>query len=51
MRAEGSKSIPTTLFFNEKGSLVDRHLGELTMTDLKNTVSHHLSKFQQTKAD
>ena len=51
MRAEGSKAIPATLFFNEKGSLVDTHLGELTLTDLKNTVSNHLSKFQQTKAD
>lgn len=51
MRAEGSQAIPTTLFFNEKGDLVDTHQGELTMTDLKNTVSHHLSEFQQTKAD
>ena len=51
MRAEGLQAIPTTLFFNEKGDLVDTHQGELTMTDLKNTVSHHLSEFQQTKAD
>ena len=51
MRIEGSQGIPITLLFNEKGHLVDTHQGELTMTDLKNSVSHHLSKFQQTRAD
>lgn len=41
MREVGSQGLPTTLFFNAEGHLVDSHLGELTMPSLKSTLRRH----------
>ncbi|CAJ0775218.1 Thiol-disulfide oxidoreductase ResA [Ralstonia condita] len=38
MRAFGSRGLPTTLFFDAHGKLVDAHLGELTAARLKDAV-------------
>jgi len=38
MRELRSRGLPTTLFFDEQGSLVHSHMGELTMASLKSTV-------------
>lgn len=35
MRTMGSRGLPTTLFFDAQGRLVDSHLGEITMPSLK----------------
>lgn len=39
MQATGARGLPTTLFFNADGRLVDTHMGELTMARLRDTVS------------
>ncbi len=38
MRSMNSRGLPTTLFFDAKGRLVDSHLGEITMPSLKDKV-------------
>ncbi|MFT0546220.1 prolipoprotein diacylglyceryl transferase family protein [Allopusillimonas ginsengisoli] len=35
MKTMGSRGLPTTLFFDAQGRLVDSHLGEITMPSLK----------------
>lgn len=44
LQAVASRGLPTTLFFDEHGRLVDTHLGELTMARLKNTVSRRFAQ-------
>ena len=39
MRAVNSRGLPTTLFFDAQGRLVDTHLGEITMASLKDKMS------------
>ncbi|MFA7668385.1 MAG: TlpA disulfide reductase family protein [Burkholderiaceae bacterium] len=39
MRTLHSRGLPTTLFFDENGRLVDTHLGELTLASLKSTIA------------
>lgn len=51
MQAVASSGLPTTLFFDEHGRLVDTHLGELSMASLKNTVSRRFAQSQQIKTD
>lgn len=51
MKAVASRGLPTTLFFDEQGRLVDTHLGELTMASLKHTVSRRFAPSQQIKTD
>ncbi len=38
MQAVGSRGLPTTLFFDAEGRLVDTHMGELTMASIKSTI-------------
>src|SRR5690554_5842175 len=38
MHEVGSRGLPTTLFFDAEGRLVDSHMGELTMPSLRNTL-------------
>lgn len=40
MRTLKTGGLPTTFFFDEKGQMVDLHLGEITMTDLERKISH-----------
>lgn len=35
--------LPTTLFFDAQGRMVDLHLGEITMADLEGKISSHFS--------
>lgn len=51
MRALGTQGLPTTLFFDAQGRLVDRHLGELTMASLKSTLSRRLSSSNPSNID
>lgn len=51
MQAMGSAGLPTTLFFDAQGQLVDSHLGEMTMASLKNTVSRHFVQPLQHRTD
>ncbi|HWK69502.1 MAG TPA: TlpA disulfide reductase family protein [Burkholderiaceae bacterium] len=44
MQTMGSRALPTTLFFDAKGRLVDSHLGEITSASLKDKV---LRRFDQ----
>ncbi|PRB82011.1 TlpA disulfide reductase family protein [Pseudomonas sp. MYb185] len=41
MHEVGSRGLPTTLFFDAEGRLVDSHMGELTMPSLRNTLRRH----------
>ena len=43
MKTMGSKGLPTTLFFDAQGRLVDSHMGELTMAGLKGIVSRRFA--------
>ncbi|MCV2217275.1 prolipoprotein diacylglyceryl transferase family protein [Thauera sp. Sel9] len=38
MQVFGSRGLPTTLFFDEQGRLVDTHMGELTTASLRSTL-------------
>ncbi len=51
MQAVASRGLPTTLFFDEHGRLVDTHLGELSMASLKNTVLRRFAQSRQIKTD
>lgn len=44
MQALKSRGLPTTLFFDAEGRLVDAHLGEMTMPSLKDKVSRRFPK-------
>ncbi|KWI43270.1 TlpA family protein disulfide reductase [Burkholderia stagnalis] len=41
MHAYGSRGLPTTLFFDANGNLVESHMGELTAARLKDTMMQH----------
>lgn len=41
MQAVGSRGLPTTLFFDAEGRLVDSHMGELSAARLKDTLARH----------
>ncbi len=47
MHAMGTRGLPTTLFFDAQGRLVDTHLGELTMASLKHAVSRRFPPFSR----
>ena len=40
MREVGSRGLPTTLFFDAEGKMLDAHMGEITMPSLKNTLKN-----------
>jgi thiol-disulfide isomerase/thioredoxin len=42
MQAAGARGLPTTLFFDTNGRLVDAHLGELTAARLRDTLQGRL---------
>lgn len=44
MHAYGSRGLPTTLFFDAKGQLVESHMGELTAARLKDTVTQRFGQ-------
>ncbi|CAM5351850.1 prolipoprotein diacylglyceryl transferase family protein [Pseudomonas aeruginosa] len=44
MRVMGARGLPTTLFFDSDGRLVDTHMGELTMASLKNTITRRYAQ-------
>ncbi|KHK56489.1 redoxin [Burkholderia sp. A9] len=44
MHAYGSRGLPTTLFFNAKGELVESHMGELTAARLKDAVAERFGQ-------
>ncbi len=41
MREMRTGGLPTTFFFDAQGRMVDLHLGEITMSDLKDKISRH----------
>lgn len=41
MQVMNSRGLPTTLFFDAQGHLVDSHIGEITLPSLKDTLSRH----------
>ena len=43
MQTFGSRGLPTTLFFDAQGKLVDSHMGELTAARLKDVVQSHFN--------
>lgn len=51
MRAMGARGLPTTLFFDSDGRLVDTHMGELTMASLKHTILRRYAQEPQTRTD
>lgn len=44
MQAAGARGLPTTLFFDTNGRLVDAHLGELTAARLRDTLQGRLQQ-------
>lgn len=44
MQTFGSRGLPTTLFFDAQGKLVDSHMGEITAARLKDVVEHRLQR-------
>ncbi|MBR8041872.1 TlpA family protein disulfide reductase [Burkholderia cenocepacia] len=44
MHAYGSRGLPTTLFFNAKGELVESHMGELTAARLKDAITQRFGQ-------
>lgn len=46
MQAVASRGLPTTLFFDQHGRLVDTHMGELSMASLKNTMARRFEQSQ-----
>lgn len=44
MQAAGARGLPTTLFFDTNGRLVDAHLGELTAARLRDTLQGRLNQ-------
>lgn len=51
MQTMGTRALPTTLFFNEQGQLVDSHLGEITMASLRSRVARHFAPSAQPGSD
>ena len=43
MQTFGSRGLPTTLFFDAQGKLVDSHMGEITAARLKDVVQSHFN--------
>lgn len=43
MQTFGSRGLPTTLFFDAQGKLVESHMGELTAARLKDVLEHRLN--------
>ena len=43
MQAMNSRGLPTTLFFDAEGRLVDSHLGEITMASFKDKISRRFN--------
>src|SRR5699024_3760829 len=41
MQEFGARGLPTTFYFDAQGQFVDLHLGEITMAELKDTLSQH----------
>ena len=44
-RAVGSRGLPTTLFYNASGNLVDTHMGELSRASLARSLEHFDGRF------
>ncbi|AOJ88527.1 redoxin [Burkholderia sp. MSMB0856] len=44
MHAYGSRGLPTTLFFDAKGELVESHMGEITAARLKDAVAQRFGQ-------
>lgn len=51
MHAVGARALPTTLFFDAEGQLVDSHMGELTMASFKSNMSRHFAQSAQPATD
>lgn len=51
MQTMGSRALPTTLFFDANGELVDSHLGEITMPSLKDKLSRRFNQPLQSETD
>lgn len=51
MQTLGTRGLPTTLFFDDQGRLVDSHLGELTRASLKHSLARNGLSSQQTNID
>lgn len=51
MRAMRSRGLPTTLFFDAQGRMVDSHLGEITMPSLKDKMSRRFGPSLEPGAD
>ncbi|GAB1575818.1 prolipoprotein diacylglyceryl transferase family protein [Bordetella petrii] len=51
MQALRSRGLPTTLFFDAQGRLVDTHLGELSMASLKDTLSRRFPPSPEPRTD
>lgn len=51
MQTMGSSALPTTLFFDADGKLVDSHLGEITMPSLKDTLSRRFNESLRPEID
>lgn len=47
MNAVGARALPTTLFFDAEGQLMDSHMGELTMASFKSNMLRHFSQSAQ----
>ncbi len=43
MQSMNARGLPTTLFFDAQGRLVDSHMGEITMPSLKDKISRHFN--------
>ena len=51
MNAVGARALPTTLFFDAEGQLMDSHMGELTMASFKSSMSRHFAQSAQPVTD
>ncbi|NLC01196.1 MAG: TlpA family protein disulfide reductase, partial [Pseudomonas formosensis] len=51
MNATGARALPTTLFFDAEGELVNSHMGELTMASFKSNMARHFSQSAQPLSD
>ena len=47
MQEMGTRSLPTTLFFDTQGQLVASHVGELTIASLKDAIGRHFGRSLQ----
>ncbi|HDS1367955.1 TPA: prolipoprotein diacylglyceryl transferase family protein [Stenotrophomonas maltophilia] len=47
MREMRARGLPTTLFFDADGRLVDAHMGEMTMASLKSTITRRFAQSSQ----